>query len=349
MGLSRTALALALALSLPVATAAETIRVATYSPDLTRRGPGLLLRDILSGEDEQVLAAAEVIVHAAPDVILLTGFDWDLEGRALDAFAALLAESGLDLPHRFAAQPNSGMETGIDLDGDGRTGTPRDSQGYGEFTGQEGMAVLSRLPLGDVTDHSATLWRDLPGNLMPDGGAPEMQRLSTTAHWDVPVDMGAQSLHLLAWSATPPVFDGPEDRNGRRNHDEAVFWLDHLPANAPWVVIGNSNLDPEDGEGRREAIARLLTVAQDPRPAGEWQPPQTGANAAHRGDPALDTADWDDEAGDPGNMRVDMILPAQGLEVAGSGVVWPDPGTPLGASAATASRHRLVSVDLVLP
>ncbi|MCQ0971068.1 endonuclease/exonuclease/phosphatase family protein [Paracoccus sp. TK19116] len=349
MGLTRAALAVTLALILPVAALAETIRIATYSPDLTRRGPGLLLRDILSGDDPQIAAAAEVIAHVEPDVILLTGFDWDLEGRALDAFASLLATDGLDMPHRFAAQPNSGMATDADLDGDGRTGTPRDSQGYGEFTGQEGMPVMSGLPLGEVTDYSATLWRDLPDALIPEGGAPDIQRLSTTAHWDVPVQVGAQALHLLAWSATPPVFDGPEDRNGRRNHDEAVFWLDHLPADAPWVLVGNSNLDPEDGEGRRDAIARLLTVAQDPRPAGEWQPPQSGANATHRGDPARDTADWDDEDGDPGNMRVDLILPAQGLEVAGSGVVWPDPETKLGAAVATASRHRLVWVDLALP
>ena len=31
-------------------------------------------------------------------------------------------------------------------------------------------------------------------------------------------------LHLLAHHPTPPVFDGPEDRNGRRNHDEAALW-----------------------------------------------------------------------------------------------------------------------------
>jgi len=32
--------------------------------------------------------------------------------------------------------------------------------------------------------------------------------------------MGGQVIHILASHPTPPVFDGVEDRNGRRNHDE---------------------------------------------------------------------------------------------------------------------------------
>lgn len=344
MGLK--AVALALLLALPAG--AETVRIATYGPELTRKGPGLLLADI-EARDPQVMAVAGVIAAARPDAILLTGFDWDHDGRALDAFAALLAEAGLDLPHRFAARPNSGMMTGHDLDGDGRTGTPDDAQGFGFFTGAGGMALLSRLPLGRVTDHSASLWRDLPGNLMPET-APEIadiQRLSSTAHWDIPLLVEGQPLHLLAWSATPPVFDGPEDRNGRRNHDEAVFWLRNLP-DAPFVLLGNLNVGPVDGEGRPEALTALLQVAQDPQPRGDWQPPQEGANATQRGDPALDTADWPDVDG-PGNLRVDYVLPAQGLTVTDSGVLWPDPASDAGALVAEASRRRLVWVDLDFP
>ena len=350
MGLTAPAIALAVVLASTPALA-ESVRVATYSPDLSRKGPGLLLRDITSGEDAQVAAAAQVIAAARPDVLLLTGIDWDHDGRALAALADLLRAQGLDLPHRFAGRPNSGMATGLDLDGDGRTGTADDAQGFGLFTGQEGMAVLSRLPLGPVTDHSAVLWRDVPGTLMPEDTPPEVaaaQRLSSTAHWDVPVRLGATTLHLLAWSATPPVFDDERDRNGRRNHDEAVFWLSHLPEAEPFVLIGNSNLDPEDGEGRREAMARLAEVTDDPRPRGAWQPPQDGANAAQRGDPALDTADWPDADG-PGNMRVDVILPKKGLRVTGAGVLWPAPDDPLAEAVATASRHRLVWLDLDLP
>lgn len=346
MGL-RTATAFLLALAVPAG--ADPIRIATYGPDLSRKGPGLLLRDILK-RDPQVLAAAAVIAEAQPDAILLTGFDWDHDGRALAAFADLVAEAGLELPHRLATRPNSGMASGIDLDGDGRDGTPDDAQGFGFFTGEGGMALLSRLPLGEVTDHSTALWRDLPGHLMPADTPPDaaaIQRLSSVAHWDVPVMVGDQPLHLLAWSATPPVFDGPEDRNGRRNHDEAVFWLNHLPK-APFVLLGNANLDPNDGDGLPEAMTKLLNVAQDPQPRGTWQPPQDGANATQKGDPALDTADWPDADG-PGNLRADYVLPSQALTVLDAGTIWPDPATEFGATVQTASRHRLVWVDIQFP
>lgn len=336
----------ALACLLACPALADPIRIASYDPGLSRRGPGLLLRDI-GKNDPQVAASAAVIAAAKPDVILLTGFDWDLDGRALEAFSETLKSAGLDLPYRFAAMPNSGVATGLDLDGDGRLAEADDAQGWGQFTGQNAMAVLSRLPLGPVIDHSDRLWRDLPGNLMPDmpDEAAAIQRLSSTAHWDLPVETPDGPLHLLAWSATPPVFDGPEDRNGRRNHDEAVFWLDQLP-DAPFVLIGTLNLDPVDGDGRAEALRRLLTIAQDPQPRGAWQPPQTGANARHRGDPALDTGAFDPD--DPGNLRVDYILPARDLQVIGSGVLWPAPDDPLAAAVEAASDHRLVWVDLLL-
>ena len=330
------------------APAPGTIRIATWSPDLTRDGPGLLLKDMRSGKDAQVAAAVQVIAAARPDVLLLTGIDWDHDGLALTALADLLREAGADYPYRHASQPNGGMASGLDLDGDGRLGTADDAQGFGLFTGQGGMAVLSRLPLGPVTDHSAFLWRDLPGNLMPPT-APEVaaaQRLSSTAHWEVPVETAGGPLMLLAWSATPPVFDGPEDRNGRRNHDEAAFWLDRLPS-ARFVLLGDANLDPIDGDGRPQALQALIARAQDPGPRspGGAAAAQDGANAGQKGDPALDTADWPDADG-PGNLRVDLVLPSPDLRVRDSGVLWPAPGDPLADIAATASRHRLVWMDL---
>lgn len=327
--------------------AADTLRIASYDPDLTRKGPGLLLRDIMSGKDTQVLAAALVIANANPDVLLLTGIDWDHDRAALRAFAQLLARSGADYPHLLAPQPNRGMASGADLDGDGRLAEAEDSQGWGRFTGQNGMAILSRIPFGTVTDYSAMLWRDLPGNLIGDTLTPEaaaVQRLSTTGHWDVEL-LTSPPLHLLAWSATPPVFDGPEDRNGRRNHDENAFWQTHLP-DAPFVLAGNANLDPEDGEGLHQAIRALLADPrlQDPHPISEGA--KQAADADHRGDPALDTADWPD--GKPGNLRVTYVLPSTRLRVVDGGTLWPAPGQPLATAVAAASPHRLVWVDIAL-
>ena len=113
--------------------------------------------------------------------------------------------------------------------------------------------------------------------------------------------------------------------------------------------MGDTNLDPVDGDGRREGMAALLARVQDPRPKSEGaaMAPREGANAVQKGDPALDTADWPDADG-PGNLRVDVVLPSPDLTVTGSGVLWPAPGQPLAETAATASPHRLVWVDLDL-
>ena len=159
------ALGLIAAGSAAMPAAAETVRVATFSPELTRKGPGLLLRDIMSGKDPQVAAAVRVIAAADADVLVLTGFDWDHDGLALTAFADLLTAAGMDYPHRHASQPNGGMATGLDLDGDGRLGTADDAQGFGLFTGQNGMAVLSRLPIDAqaLRTFRRLPWRDLPG------------------------------------------------------------------------------------------------------------------------------------------------------------------------------------------
>ncbi|GKY86346.1 hypothetical protein STA1M1_02150 [Sinisalibacter aestuarii] len=307
-------------------------------------------------------AVAAVIAAARPDVLLLTGFDHDLEGHALTAFAAMLDATGVSYPFRFAARPNAGVETGLDMDGNGKIGEARDAQGYGAFTGAGGMAVLSRHPLGEVRDFSTFLWHDLPGAIAPEaGGAPfpspearAVQRLSSVAHWDVPVVLPGGVIHLLAFNATTPVFDGPEDLNGRRNHDEIVFWQRLLDGDLPFaaperpvVVIGNANLDPADGDGRRAAMVGLLADPrlQDPAPVSPGG--RAAANAGQVGNAGLDTADWSDP--NPGNLRVDYVLPDARLNVLDAGVIWPAPGDPFEATVTTASRHRLVWVDITLP
>ncbi len=327
---------------------AETLRLASFNVELTRKGPGLLLRDIQSGRDKQVAAVLAVIHAAAPDVLVLQGFDHDLDLRALTAFRDALAAQGLDLPHMLSARPNSGLATGLDMDGDGLLGRARDSQGYGAFTGAGGMAVLSRLPLGPLQDYSDFLWRDLPGATLPthpDGTpfpsaeAQAIQRLSSVAHWAVPVRLAnGQTLTLLTWHGSTPAFDGPEDRNGKRGGDEARFWLrlldGALPFAAPkppFVLIGQSNIDPEQGEGDHAAMRELLADPrlQDPKPAGSA---------------GLATADW--SAIGVGKLRVSYILPWAGATIVDAGGFWPGEGADLAATAARASRHHLVWVDL---
>jgi hypothetical protein len=52
-------------------------------------------------------------------------------------------------------------------------------------------------------------------------------RLSSKSHWDLPMRIDKETVHFLVSHPTPPVFDGPEDRNGTRNHDEIRFWADY--------------------------------------------------------------------------------------------------------------------------
>lgn len=317
-----------------------------------------MLRDILSGEDAQVKAVQAVVRAADTDILVLAGIDFDLNGIALDAFGDQIG----NYPYRFATAPNRGRPSGHDLNGDGRTGGPHDAVGYAHFSGQGGLAVLSRLPIVAGAMHDFTLlpWRNLPGHMaLPD--EPDNVSLSTTAHWSLPVRLtDGQSLHLMIWHATPPVFDGPEDRNGRRNHDETALWLRYLDGalgkSVPkhFVLAGVANLDPADSDGRNAALKVLLS---DPRVTDPLPMSQGGAEAAqdggvnlhHRGNAALDTVDWDDRPGRPGNLRVDYVLPSATLKVRDAGVFWPSLAASMRGDVERASRHRLVWVDVEVP
>lgn len=316
-----------------------------------------MLRDIARGNDPQIDAVVQVIASLDADVLLLTGVDYDGGGAALQALQDRLASTNAAYPYRFAFAPNSGVQTGLDLNHDGQIGGPRDAQGYGRFAGAGAMAVLSRLPVAaaQARDFSAFLWADLPDAQLPPDlttQARAVQRLSSTGHWDVPVLLpDGGSLHLLAFHATPPVFDGAEDRNGRRNHDETAFWLRYLagelpypPPDQPVIVLGDANLDAADGDGRDRALQALLhhPALQDPEPRGTVHRSDTD----QRGDPALDTARYDPPVG---GMRLDYILPDKRLGIIASGVMWPDTTDPLSAILQTASRHRPVWVDLSVP
>ncbi|MEY8118802.1 endonuclease/exonuclease/phosphatase family protein [Falsihalocynthiibacter sp. BN13B15] len=345
------------------------LRVATYDVDFFRKGPGILLRDILRESSDDANAALGVIAHVNPDILLLTGIDYDLSNVTVRAFADALAGGGADYPHVFAALPNSGMASGLDLNGDGRLGSARDAQGYGRYAGANGMAVLSRYPIQDAgfRDFSDLLWKDFPqadlpqidGAPFPSQTAQDSQRLSTTGHWDLPITTPDGLLHLFAYSATPPVFDGPEDMNGKRSADETRFWGAYLdgalarPApSGPFVILGNSNLDPVDGDGIKGVMQTLLDHPRvfDPHPSSLGG--KAASDPSHLGDPALDTADWPGDGSSPGNLRVDYVLPSSDITVVGSGVFWPQEGTPEAALLAEGegiTRHRLVWVDITLP
>jgi 3-phytase len=246
------------------------------------------------------------------------------------------------------------------------------------------MAVFSKYPIDRhaVRTFQQFKWKDMPGNLLPaEFYSPEERavlRLSSKSHWDVPVRVGGKTLHFLVSHPTPPTFDGPEDRNGRRNHDEIRFWADYvrgakyvyddrgrrggLKPGSSFVIAGDQNADPFDGDSYDGAINQLLDhplirVSQ-PASAGaaEAATLQGGANLTHRGDPRFDTADFADTA--PGNLRADYVLPSKRLKVTAAGVFWPVRADPLSRLSGVydpvwapvngfpTSDHRLVWIDI---
>ncbi|MEZ5752541.1 MAG: endonuclease/exonuclease/phosphatase family protein [Paracoccaceae bacterium] len=294
-----------------------------------------MLRDITRNTDD-VAAARDTLRHVDADIVALFDFDHDLDSLALDAFA-----DGL-YPHRFALPPNTGVPSGVDLDGDGREGGPGDALGWGRFRGAGGMALLSRFPLeaGSVQDWSALRWDDLPdarvpmldGRVFPSQAARDVLPLASVGIWDVPIRIGAQTVTLHLSHATPPAFDGPEGRNRLRNADEIAFWVHRLngslaPAiRAPAVILCLCNADPARGDANREQVTALLThpAIRDPRPTG-----------LHPGLGRDDTATGNWPEG-PGALRTDYILPTQDIEVTASGVYWPS----------QTSAHGIVWMDL---
>ncbi len=334
-----------------------------------------------SWDHPQLASAAEIIQRVRPDVVLLNEIDFDAEKREN---ARLFVERYLrvgqggqepiDYPHIFFEPSNTGVPAGHDFNNDGKTDSPEDSYGFGNYPGQYAMALLSRLPIDSANARTfqKLLWRDMPGNLMPDGEGerPEWYdseelaifRLSSKSHWDVPIQVGATSLHILASHPTPPVFDGDEDRNGRRNFDEIRLWADYLTggeaasyivddagvssplaADAHFVLVGDLNADPwGDATYGRTAISQLLEHPriQDTDPRGDGG---AAVDRPYDGPPALRTAPYG---------RIDYALPSHNLEVKDSGVFWPGPDDPLRHlvdGEAKASDHALVWVDVVVP
>lgn len=325
---------------------AEALRLANFHTQLSRAGPGLLLRDVRRGQDPQIAATIAVIAAADADILVLQDLDYDAGGAALAALAEGLAQAGAPYPHHLALRPNTGWPTGVDIDGDGQSHRARDGHGYGLFNGQGGMAILSRHPIGMVRDFSRFLWADLPASAAPRVLSPEalaVLRLASVAAWDVAIQTPNGPFHVLALHASAPVFDGPEDRNGHRNADELRFWAMYLEGWAPdglpfaakdFALIGTLNIDPDRGEGQTGPLRALLSH------------PRLSDPVPRRPDGGTQTADWPEPT--PGDLRVDYILPAAGLTVLGAGILWPEgeEGALPATVAAAASDHRLIWVDV---
>lgn len=377
--------------------AAGDVRFATFNASLNRGAEGALVSDLSAPGNAQADAVAEIIQRANPDVLLINEFDYVAGGEALRLFQDnyLSVPHGdaapVEYPYRYTAPVNTGVPSGFDLNNNGAVGGGDDAWGFGLFPGQYGMAVYSKLPIDEdaVRTFRNFRWVDMPGALLPDDPATDAPAdwyspeelaqfpLSSKSHWDVPIRVSKnKTVHFLVSHPTPPTFDGAEDRNGTRNHDEIRFWSDYvtggdasayitddagraggLKGGSLFVIAGDQNADPNDGDSTGGAIRQLLenpriNTSTVPTSAGaaEATELQGGVNLDHVGAPQQDTADFSEP---PGNLRVDYVLPSRQIRVLGSGVFWPASDEPLSALTGTypfpSSDHRLVWIDAGVP
>ncbi len=367
------------------------VRFATFNTSLFRNQEGALIFELGSPSRPQPSGVAAILQEVRPDVVLLNEVDWDADGEAIrllqENFLGRSQDGRDPLTYAYVLVPetNTGVASGEDLDNNGQAVTTpgteaygNDALGFGVFPGQYGLAVLSRYPIDvdGVRTFRKLLWNDFPGALLPADYYSEAARgvlpLSSKTHADVPITINGRTIHFLVSHPTPPAFDGPEDRNGKRNHDEIRFWTEYLDAGpsswqvddqgrqgglngAAFVIAGDLNADPFDGDSTGSAIAALLahprvnTTLTPSSPGGTEQASlQGGVNASHQGDPAHDTADFNDTT--VGNLRLDYVLPSTDLTMVAAGVFWPlasDPLFPLvGTFPFPVSDHRLVWVDV---
>ncbi|MDO6446810.1 endonuclease/exonuclease/phosphatase family protein [Colwellia sp. 1_MG-2023] len=366
----------------------DTIRVATFNVSMEAlnyskrvkgqpaKVVGNELNQALTSNHQQIKNIAEIIQRVNPDIILLNEFDYSPDGKELQLFlnqylnVSQQEQNKIHFPYYYQSSVNTGVKTPFDLNGDNKIEQPADTYGFGHFPGHFGMVLLSKYPINaeQVRSFQTFKWKDMPNALQPidpqtgkswySDEAWQGLRLSSKSHWDIPVNINNKQIHILASHPTPPVFDGPEDRNGKRNHDEIRFWHDYisekdnayiyddkgqyggLTPNSPFIILGDLNASATEGDAINSSISALLNHdnVQDALPASKGAKLHSAENslAKHH------TAYW--------RMRADYVLPSKkGFNLIASGVFWPEKNTPqyrLIKDRQASSDHRLVWLDL---
>ena len=363
---------------LRIATFNVSMEALNYTHNKTANITGNELEQALAKNHQQIRNIAEIIQRVNPDIILLNEFDRTSDDhRALKIFikdylnVAQNNQQPINFPYFYQAPVNTGVRSPVDLNSDGIKGeVPQDTYGFGYFPGHFGMALLSKYPIDEkaIRTFQFFKWKDMPNAMQPidpktnkpwyNKEAWEIFRLSSKSHWDIPIKVGENTIHILASHPTPPVFDGKENRNGKRNHDEIRFWHDYItPSKGAYiyddqnqfgglnnkqrfVIMGDQNASNTGGDAIYAGISSLLNspLIQDAKPTS------LGAKAHAKDNPygKYHTAYW--------GMRADYILPSKsGWEIENFGVFWPNQAEKtfrLIKNRQASSDHRLVWLDL---
>ncbi len=338
----------------------------------------ILKRELATGDNKQIRNIARIIQTVRPDVLLLNEFDYiENPKEGIENFIKNylnISQEGaevIDYPYFYYQTVNTGQPSPFDLDNSGKkTQFGADAWGFGLYPGQYGMMLLSKFPIDtkNIRTFQHFKWKDMPNPLITrkvDGSnwyepdAWNQFPLSSKSHWDVPITAGNYVIHILASHPTPPTFDGAEDRNGKRNHDEIRFWRDYingeksasyiyddknstggLKQKKRFVILGDQNASPDEGDAIISGIQSLLAdpkVLQYPAPASKGGKEHTPNNINAKNH----TAFW--------RMRADYVLPSSyGFKIIDSGVFWPAAGEPLSdlvQKRESSSDHRMVWVN----
>jgi hypothetical protein len=332
----------------------------------------------------QIKNIAEIIQRVNPDIILLNEFDRvdDSNSNIRYFINNYLGKSQhnqqtINYPYFYQGAVNTGVKINSDLNQDGKSNQlPADAHGFGHFIGHFGMVLLSKYPIDEkaIRTFQKFKWHDMPNALKPinpETNQPwypqqtwQALRLSSKSHWDIPIKINDETIHILASHPTPPVFDGLENRNGNRNHDEIRFWFDYinaeqgayiyddnhqkgaLKANQRFIIMGDQNASSVEGGAimtkNSQGIVALLSsdkiLDSLPKSLGGQNHSNENSNGIHH------TAHW--------GMRADYVLPStMGFIIKESGVFWPQKNEKtyrLIKNRQASSDHRLVWVDVKL-
>lgn len=355
----------------------EALNYVPYVKGKERTVHGNELLQALRSDHQQIKNIAEIIQKINPDIILLNEFDYSEDNAAIELFIndylnkPQQQEKSIHYPYYYKAPVNTGVNMPLSSqEANGDKAIPQ--FGFGHFPGHFGMLLLSKYPIdiGNIRTFQHFKWKDMPHALQPinpENNQPwyseavwNIFRLSSKSHWDVPIKVAGKKIHILASHPTPPVFDGKEDRNGRRNHDEIRFWSDYISpdkshyiyddngakggikGSSPFIILGDLNASAIEGDAINSGIEALLNNTK----INDTKPQSLGAknHSQNNEHGSYHTAFW--------RMRADYVLPSTlGFNVIDSGVFWPDEKSAdwrLIKNRQSSSDHRLVWVELSL-
>lgn len=350
------------------------IRLATMNAQLIAETEGELVAQLDGGEDPRAKKLAATLQTQRPNVVALTGFDYDEQQDAIKLFQEKYLAHGQDglqpiqYRYSYAAPVNAGVDSGSDLNHDGTVGGAEDALGHGEFPGQGGMVVLSQLPIQEsqVRTFNKLKWAELPNNRLSETAFTALERkfmpLMSRSLWDVPVVSGRNTIHLVVTHLSSPRELGVEQAESARHRDQLQFVQDYLgqggDANyieddagraggleraANFVLLGQLNSDPLEGSAQHRALHEIGAP-------GEFI--SEGASSFFRDRRDQDsTAVTDLRPHRTDGQRLNYVLSKRGASsVLDSGVFWPTENSERAAlvpeSDASGLSYRLVWADV---